>query len=136
MFATEYLAPSFVSWLTTLGVSSVYTRECMFHILSHFKSVWLGFEPLKVGSLLFSYFCNLHTFLGSPVWHAITLTQLTKMLKFLFCCIINVRDMLCFKFQLMMNLFDQFSNTILNAICNFLLVSRNVDWLVPLFEMS
>ena len=106
VFAPEYLTPTNVSWLAALGVCNILTWEPMFHILSRFKFVWLGFESLKVGHLLFSCICTLHIFLGSPVWRAINLTQLIQMLKFLLRCIVNVRDLLCFKFHLMTNPFD------------------------------
>ena len=104
------------SWLSTLGVFSFNIKNPMFYILSHFESVWLGFESLKVGHLLLSCWCELFKILGSPVWRVIILTQLTQMLKFLLHCIVNVRDLLCFKFQLMTNPFDQFSNVIPNGI--------------------
>ena len=58
------------------------------------------------------------------------------MMKLILCCILEVIDFLCFNFELMKNPFDQFSNTIPNATCNFLLVSRNEDFLEPLFVMS
>ena len=119
MFAIEYLAPNNVSWLSTLGVFSVHTKEPIFYILSHFKSVWLGFESLKVCHLLLSCWCKLFWILGGPFWLVITLTQLTKMRKFLLNCILEVIDLLCFNFELMMNPFDQFLNMIPNAICNF-----------------
>ena len=136
MFVIEYLIASNVPWLTTLGVFIVHTKEPIFHILSHFESVWLGFESLKVGQLLFSFICTLHTFLGSPVWRAIYLTQLIEMIKLILNFILKVRDLLCFNFELMTNPFDQFSNAIPNATCNFLLVSRSVDLSEPLFVMS
>lgn len=108
----------------------------MFHILSHFKSIWLGFKSLKVGQLMFSCWCTLHIILGSPIWRAITFDQLTKILNFLLFFIVDVRDLLCFKFQLMTNLFDQFSNVIPNTVSIFLLVSAFADLLETLSVMS
>ena len=105
----------------------------MFQISNRFESVWLGFEPLKVGQSQFSSFCTLHTFLGSPVWRAIKFDQLTIILKFLLHCIVDVRNLLCFKFQLLTNPFEWFSNAIPNGISNFSLVSVFADWLVALF---
>ena len=129
LFAPEYLTPRIVSWLATLRVSNIHTWEPMFQISNRFESVWLGFESLKVGQLLFSWLCTLHIFLEGPVWRVITLTQLTKILKFLLHCIVDVRDLLCFKFQLMTNPFDHFSNAIPNTFsicywCHYL----QIDW--------
>ena len=118
-FAYEYLLHRNVSWLTTLDMFSMHIREPMFQISAHFEFVWLGFESIKVGQLLFSYIYTLHRILGSLVWRAITLTQLTWILKFLLCCILDVKESLCFKFHLMMNPIDQFSNMISNGISNF-----------------
>ena len=134
VFDPEYLEPRNVSWSATLGVPNICIQEPMFQISNHFEFIWLGFESLKVDQLLFSWLCTLHIILGSPVWHIITFDQLTKILKFLLHYIVNFRDLLCFKFQLMTNPFDMFSNAILNGISNyFLLVSVIADWLVALF---
>ena len=128
--------PSYVSWIINLGVFSMKIDEPMFQFLCHFDIFWLGFESLKVGSLLLSCWCKLFRILGGPVWLVITLTQLTKMRKFLLNCILEARDFLCFNFEIMKNPFDQFLNAIPNAICNFLLVSSFADLSRPMFVMS
>ena len=135
MFAIKYLAPINVLWFSALGVSSIYTWEPMFHISICFEFVSLGFESLKVGQLSMSCWYKMFKVVGSPVWCTITFDQSTKMLKFILCCIIDIKDMLCFNFEPMKNPFDQFSNMILNAISIILLVSAFADLLEPLFVM-
>ena len=82
----EYFEPRNVSWSATLRISNIHIQEPMFQISSHFESIWLGFESLKVGQSLFSFICTLHIILGSPVWQVITFDQLTQILKFLLHC--------------------------------------------------
>ena len=135
VFELEYLTPRNVSWLSPLGVSSVCTWEPMFHILSHFEFVWVGFESLKVGQLLFSCICTLRIFLGGLVWHVISFDQLTKMIKFILNYIVWVRYLLFFNFELMRNPFDQFSNVIPFAIFRVSLVFWSADQSGALFEM-
>lgn len=55
------------------------------------------------------------------------------MIKFLLNCVVNIKDFLCFNFQVLTNLFDMFLKMIPNAIYNISLVSTFVDLLVPLF---
>lgn len=50
--------------------------------------------------------------------------------------ILEVIHLLCSRFEPMMNLFDQISNVILNAICEVLIVSKSADWSIPLFGMK
>ncbi len=125
----EYYPILHFFYISTLGIFIVHNKEPMFHILSHFEFIWLGFEFFKVGLLLMSCWCELFRILGGPIWLVIILTQLTKMTKFL------LYSILCFNFELMMNQFDQFLNVIPNATRNFLLVSIKVDWSVHQFMM-
>ena len=136
IFVSEYLVPDYESWPATLGVPSIHIQEPMFQISCRFESILLGFESLKVGQFQFSSFCTLHTFLGSPVWRAIKFDQLIIILKFLLHCIVDVRNLLCFKFQLLTNPFEWFSNAIPNGISKVSLVVRDADQSKALFKMS
>ena len=135
MFAFEYLLPRNVLWPTTLMMFSMHIKEPMFHISSCFNMFWQGFESLKVGCLLLLWWCILFRISESPVWPVITLTQLILLRKFLFYFILEVKDLLCFRFELMMNLFDHFLNVIPHAICKVLLVPK-FRLIVTMFEMS
>lgn len=61
---------------------------------------------------------------------------MTQMRKFMLHHILGVKELLRFRFEVMTNPFDQFSNAILNAIYNFSLVVRDADWSGALFMMT
>ena len=135
MFTFEYLIPGYVSYPATLRKFSTHIREPVCQVSSHFDMFCLGFEPLKVGQLPLLLICMFSIILGSPVWQAINLDQLTQMINFLFHHFLGVRYFVRSRFELMTNPFDPFSNAIPNAIYKFLMFPEDADYLSALFVM-